>query len=155
MIKIFALMFGGVFLAMACKELPSNKIKDKNLIAQSTIVESQQAINNQLIALQEPTLKFDKLVHDFGTIEEGETVETVFYITNIGETDLKILNAEGSCGCTVPEFPTNPIAPGKKDSIIVKFDSSGFSGNQQKTVTLHTNTANGEERVRIRATIQE
>lgn len=147
--KIYLTVLLGILFVAACKELPSDKIKERNLIAQS---ETQQV--NNLNDLQKPALEFDRLIHDFGTIKEGEKVETKFYITNIGDVDLQILDAEGSCGCTVPEYPNTPIAPGKKDSIIVNFDSTGFSGNQQKTVTLYTNTANGQERVRIKAIVQ-
>ncbi|MCY4297757.1 MAG: DUF1573 domain-containing protein [Flavobacteriaceae bacterium] len=144
----FTILLGILFVA-ACKERPSDKIKERNLIAQS----ETQAINN-LDPIQKSALEFDRLIHDFGSIQEGLKVETTFYITNVGNADLQILDAEGSCGCTIPEFPNTPIPPGQKDSIIVSFDSTGFSGNQQKTVTLYTNTANGQERVRIKATIQ-
>ncbi|MCY3998069.1 MAG: DUF1573 domain-containing protein [Flavobacteriaceae bacterium] len=147
--KIYTTILLGILFVSACKERPSDKIKERNLIAQS----ETKSVNN-LEVLQKSSLEFDRLIHDFGTIEEGQKVETTFYITNIGDTDLQILDAEGSCGCTVPEFPNTPIAPGKKDSIIVSFDSTGFTGNQQKTITLYTNTANGQERVRIKATVQ-
>ncbi len=144
----FTVLLGVLFIA-ACKERPSDKIKERSLIAQS---ETKEIKNIE--AIQKSALKFDRLIHDFGTIKEGQKVETKFYITNVGDVDLKILDAEGSCGCTIPEFPNTPISPGKKDSIIVSFDSTGFSGNQQKTVTIYTNTPNGQERVRIKAIVE-
>ena len=60
-----------------------------------------------------PIMTFDKGIHDFGVINEGERVETIFEFTNTGKADLIIQDARGSCGCTVPEYPKNvPIAPG-------------------------------------------
>ncbi|MFM7813737.1 MAG: DUF1573 domain-containing protein, partial [Flavobacteriales bacterium] len=57
------------------------------------------------------TISFDQPVHDFGTIKHGEKVSHNFKITNTGSNPLTITNAKGSCGCTVPEYPTDPIAP--------------------------------------------
>ena len=77
---------------------------------------------------------------DFGTLEEGEKVEHVFKFENTSENPLTISNARGSCGCTVPEWPREPIAPGESGEIKVKFDSKGKKGKQNKTVTITANT---------------
>ena len=63
-----------------------------------------------------------------------------FKFTNTGTGDLVIVNAVGSCGCTVPEYPKEPVAPGKSGVMKVTFNSAGKSGMQQKTVTITTNT---------------
>ncbi len=99
-------------------------------------------------------MTFEKSEHDFGTINEGDVVETAFAFTNTGNTDLTILDARGSCGCTVPEYPKNtPIAPGETGEIKVKFDSANKPGNQLKTVTLTTNTARGRDILRIKTMV--
>ena len=99
-------------------------------------------------------MSFDKSVHDFGTIQEGETVQTTFTFTNTGLTDLIIVDARGSCGCTVPNYPKNtPIAPGATGEILVSFDSSNKPNMQQKTVTISANTTNGRETLRIKAMV--
>ncbi|MCB0482959.1 MAG: DUF1573 domain-containing protein, partial [Flavobacteriales bacterium] len=67
-------------------------------------------------------ITFDKDVHDFGKITQGEMVETSFAFTNTGEADLIISSAKGSCGCTVPEWPKEPIPPGGKGEIRVVFN---------------------------------
>ncbi|CAA6820463.1 MAG: FIG00648832: hypothetical protein [uncultured Aureispira sp.] len=77
---------------------------------------------------------------DFGTLEEGEKVEHVFKFENTSANPLTISNARGSCGCTVPEWPREPIAPGESGEIKVKFDSKGKKGVQRKTVTIVANT---------------
>ena len=84
-----------------------------------------------------PIITFDKTEHDFGTINEGDKVTTEFNFTNTGKEDLIIVDARGSCGCTVPQYPKNtPIAPGASGKILVSFDSSNKPGLQQKSVTL-------------------
>lgn len=80
---------------------------------------------------------------DFGTLEEGEKVEHVFKFENTSANPLTISNARGSCGCTVPEWPKEPIAPGESGEIKVKFDSKGKKGKQNKTVTITANTIPG------------
>ncbi len=89
-----------------------------------------------------------------GTISEGETVTTEFSFTNTGKTDLIIVDARGSCGCTVPKYPKNvAIKPGESETITVSFDSSNKPGVQQKSVTLSANTASGREMLRIKANV--
>ena len=101
-----------------------------------------------------PVISFDKTSHDFGTIQEGEKVTTTFNFTNTGDVDLIIVDARGSCGCTVPQYPKNtPIAPGETGSILVSFDSSNKPGIQQKSVTLSANTASGREMLRIKSNV--
>ena len=98
-----------------------------------------------------PVMTFDKLSHDFGTINEGEVVETVFTLTNTGTSDLIILNARGSCGCTVPDYPKDqPIAPGDSAEVTVKFDSNNKPNANNRSVTFTTNTEKGREVVQIR-----
>lgn len=98
-------------------------------------------------------MNFTKLEHDFGAINGNDVVETVFTFTNTGEADLVISNAKGSCGCTVPEYPKEPIAPGQEADIKVSFSPKGKNGMQNKTVTLTTNTATGMENLTVKANI--
>lgn len=119
--------------------------------APATAVEasSAKAVSNA------PVMTFDRTIHDFGTIQEGERVETLFTFTNTGKSDLVIVDARGSCGCTVPEYPKNtPIAPGATGQIRVSFDSSNKPNLQQKTVTISANTDSGRETIRIKAMVQ-
>ena len=98
-----------------------------------------------------PVMTFDKLSHDFGTINEGDVVETVFTLTTTGTSDLIILNARGSCGCTVPDYPKDqPIAPGDSAEVTVKFDSNNKPNANNRSVTFTTNTEKGREVVQIR-----
>lgn len=87
------------------------------------------------------TISFDKVEHDFGNIKEGDVVEHVFKFTNTGKEPLIIESAKGSCGCTVPEYPKEPLAPGKTGEMKVKFNSQAKVNKQRKTVTVIANTA--------------
>ena len=118
---------------------------------------SNNTSNDQVISKAvstSPEMSFDKNLHDFGTIQEGETVSTLFTFTNTGKSDLIIVDARGSCGCTVPEYPKNiPIAPGGTGELRVSFNSNNMPNLQQKTVTISANTDSGRESIRIKAMV--
>ena len=142
---ISALFILATFLVASCTNNPSKKVNTENL---ATANQSTQSVGDM------PVMTFDKTDHDFGTINEGEKVTTTFAFTNTGDADLIIVDARGSCGCTVPQYPKNtPLAPGATGEIVVSFDSSNKPGLQQKTVTLSTNTATGREMLRIKSDV--
>ena len=89
---------------------------------------------------KEPVISFDKKIWDFGTITDGEVVEHTFRFTNTGTNDLIISNASASCGCTIPEWPKEPIAPGEKGEIKVEFNSNGKKDMVTKDITILANT---------------
>jgi hypothetical protein len=99
------------------------------------------------------SISFDKSEYDFGTVNEGDIVETVFKVTNSGTTDLVITNAEATCGCTIPVWPKAPIKPGETGDVQVKFNTNGKPNRQQKTVTLTTNTESGREMLTIKGMV--
>jgi hypothetical protein len=84
----------------------------------------------------------DSTFKDLGKIKEGETVEVSFRFRNSGTKNLVITNVYASCGCTVPEKPEKPFAPGEEGVIKAKFDSRGRpKGEQRKTVFVDATTA--------------
>jgi hypothetical protein len=85
-------------------------------------------------------IKFDNTVFDFGEVPEGEKVKHIYKFTNEGKNPLIIENAKPSCGCTVPTFPKEPIAPGATGEIVAEFDSNGRPGEANKTITITANT---------------
>ena len=87
-----------------------------------------------------PFFEFVEEVKDFGQITQGEVVSTSFRFKNVGKSNLIISSAQGSCGCTVPTWPKEPVEPGAEGVIEVTFDSNGKSGMQNKTITLAANT---------------
>lgn len=85
-------------------------------------------------------IKFENELYDFGEITQGEKVKFTYQFTNVGESDLVISSAKGSCGCTVPDWPRKPIAPGESAEIRVVFNSEGKNGKQHKKVSVIANT---------------
>jgi len=102
-----------------------------------------------------PIFEFQDTVHDFGKITEGEIVSFAFRFKNIGDGDLIIRAANGSCGCTVPEWPKDPIKPGGTGIINVTFNSEGREGMQHKSVTLVSNTIPNTKEINISAEVQK
>lgn len=97
------------------------------------------------------TMVFDSYEHDFGTMDEGDAVTHVFSFTNTGSEPLILDKCKGSCGCTVPQCPKEPIPPGANGEIEVKFNSKGKKNNQTKTVTINANTDPGQTILKIKA----
>ena len=91
-------------------------------------------------------IDFSKETHDYGTIKNGADGTCTFEFKNTGNAPLIISNAKGSCGCTVPEWPKEPIAPGAKASIKVKYDTSR-QGVINKNVTITSNAVNAAEKI--------
>ena len=130
------------FFFSACNESASSKINPNN--KSSIQKESNYA-----------EITFDKVFHDFGMVREGEIVKTIFKFTNTSENDLYIVDAMGSCGCTVPKYPKNvPIKPGGTGEIEVNFDTNGRPDLQQKMVKVSANTPTGGQLLRIQAFVE-
>lgn len=91
-------------------------------------------------------LVFENETIDYGTIEQGADGKREFVLTNNGTQPLIISNAQGSCGCTVPTFPKEPILPGKSAVIGVKYDTNRV-GPFTKTVTITSNATTGASKV--------
>lgn len=84
-------------------------------------------------------IEWKKTTHDFGEIIQGTKAKYTFTFINKGNTAVVISNAEASCGCTVPNFSKEPVAPGGQGSVTAIFDSSGKIGNFAKNITVKTN----------------
>ncbi len=99
-------------------------------------------------------LSIDKEVHDYGTISKGANGDCYFTITNTGDSPLIISNAKGSCNCTVPSWPKEPIAPGKSAQMKVTYGTDRV-GPINKSVTITSNAANTPTKVvRIKGTVK-
>ena len=101
------------------------------------------------------TLKFDKVLHDFGDVISEEENLTSFIVTNTGDKPLIISDVSTTCGCTTPKKPSGPIAPGASDEIQVTFKSKPTQKNEiKKTVTITANTPERVHKVDIRAFVK-
>ncbi len=114
------------------------------------------ATENKILTIDkkaDTTIKFDKLIHNFGQLNQGETVGCYFDFTNTGEAPLIINNVKPGCGCTTVNYPQKPILPGKKGEIEVRFDTSGFSGNQYKVIRVDANIKQKSKELALTANV--
>lgn len=96
--------------------------------------------------------EWKETTHDFGKIPQGTPVTAEFKFKNTGSVPLVISNAQGSCGCTVPEYTKDPIAPGKEGIIKATFNAAS-GGSFNKTVTITANTEKGQEILTIKGEV--
>ena len=137
----------GIFLITACRSESDSPNLDANSVELPISADGQNKTDRL------PKMVFDKELHDFGIIKAGEKVSYSFRFVNRGGGDLIIQSASGSCGCTVPDFPKEPIPPGREGYIRVMFNSEGKSGIQAKQVTVLANTLPNTITVRVKAEI--
>ncbi len=101
------------------------------------------------------TITFAKPEHDFGTIKQDSENKHVFKFTNTGNVPLLIESASGSCGCTVPNYPKEPIAPGGTGTTEVEYKPGKQENAQTKTVTIIANTEPKETKLQIKANVMK
>jgi len=147
--KIFYLFVVGALLA-SCQSA-SNDVRDaarQNVTSNNAV----QPANPNAAATPAPpqaaatptgpttNMTFAETEFNFGTVLEGEKVSHTYTFTNSGNEPLILSNAQGSCGCTVPKWPREPIAAGESADIIVEFNSKGKRGTRNQKVTITANT---------------
>jgi uncharacterized protein (DUF58 family) len=96
-----------------------------------------------------PVITFKETSIDFGDIVQGAKVEHTFVLTNSGTAPLVISNVAATCGCTVPSWPKEPVAPGKSAEIKVSFNSTGKIGKQNSVVRIYSNASEPIEKVSL------
>lgn len=159
-IVLFCLLALAVGLT-ACKSDTANKAEDtvKTLNDKSTLPNANTPTppTPQIPAdtVNVAKIEFTEQVHDYGTVKAGEKVEHTFKFKNTGVAPLIIETAKSTCGCTVPQFPKEPIAPGETGEIAVKFDSKNKSGRQRKPVNITANTWPKLTTVHIDGTVEK
>lgn len=94
-----------------------------------------------------PVITFEESSKDFGDIKQGDKVAHTFKLENTGNAPLIISNVAATCGCTVPSWPKEPIAPGKTAQIKVSFNSAGKMGKQNSVVRIYSNATEPIEKV--------
>jgi hypothetical protein len=125
--------------------------KPKKPVKKSTQKESTVA-PKVILSDKAYDVKFDKTFHDFGKVSEGEQVETIYVLTNVGKEPVMIQSDQVECGCTTPSYSKEPIMPGKSTNIKVGFNTNGKMGINNKKVTLTTNGGKHELTFRCEVT---
>lgn len=135
-----------IFILSSCK----NEKKASKLFSDE---EKQELAENVVDPADAAELQFETSTYDFGELPAAAKVDHYVRFTNTGKSPLIIKNATASCGCTVPEWPKHPIAPGEMDSLKIAYSAGTQKGRQQKTVTLTTNTVKGKDTWTFTATL--
>lgn len=163
-IKVLLIVaFGAVFTA--CSDRKSEKkiaelesrlaeLEGKKTAATTTVPSpATEPVKNEKPEGPLPKFQFETVDHDFGTVQEGEVVEYTYSFKNVGDAPLVIQSAQGSCGCTVPDWSKQPIPVGGTGFVKAKFNSKGFSNIQNKTVTVTANTWPKQTVLRFKAMV--
>jgi len=128
-------------LVISCGSDQKKNERNGEVIVSPDIVNNPETANGEITdKTGVPKFDFEEITFDLGTVQSGESVTHEFKFKNSGDKDLIISQAKGSCGCTQPEYPKNPIAPGDEGVIKVTFNSTGISGQITKNITLIANT---------------
>lgn len=142
MIFPVAALLSITFLFSCKQESALAKVKTENVV--------QAKARDIKISEGVPMMEFDQRSYEFGTVDEGDVIEGTFKITNSGKSDLVILSAKASCGCTVPTWPKDPIKPGETADLTFKFNTRGKPNKQNKSITIKSNAEKPTEVLRIK-----
>lgn len=104
---------------------------------------------------EKPFISFDNTVFDFGTIYEGKTAEHEFIFTNTGKVPLILNSVTPGCGCTTPEWPREPIMPGKSAKIKAIYNPGSYKGSFSKGITVMSNASNANIQLTIKGIVKE
>lgn len=144
--KNFLTILVAIVLFISCSDATS---KIKNFETEDVKINDSDILSQNEL----PIFSFEVEEWNFGAIRDGDVVDHDFTFTNTGKAPLIISSAQGSCGCTVPKYSNEPIAPGSDGVISVQFNSKGKVGSQEKTVTLSANTVPNTKILKIRAQV--
>ena len=119
----------------------------------SQIIRNPVSADNPLDTINVAKLDFEVSTHEFGEVTEGDIVAFTYKFTNNGKVPLLISNAKSTCGCTVPEWPKDPVAPGASGEIAVKFDTKNKRDRQSKPITITANTYPSQTKIFLKGTV--
>jgi hypothetical protein len=130
-----------IFAQVEEQSAKKSKNKKKEIMAEDTLPKV-------------PVIKFTSLVYDYGNIYKGDSGIGTFEFKNVGKADLILTNVSSSCGCTVPEWPKEPIPPGQTATIKVSYNTS-IVGTINKHVYVMSNTESEKVTLSIKGTVSE
>ncbi len=117
-----------------------DEIKSEGRISNADIIRNPVTANEPTDTVNVAKIEFAQETFNFGEVNEGDLVKHTFTFTNTGKQPLLISNARSTCGCTIPQWPKEPIAPGEQGEIRVEFNTKNKKNKQSKPVTITANT---------------
>jgi len=153
-----ALAFLTLIALPACEQKTGDQpaAKTEEELSAADLISNPNTANPQEVPVPNDlgVMTFTEREYDFGEIGQDKVVSHTFEFTNTGKKPIIIDNASASCGCTVPSYPKEPVAPGEKGRIDVQFNPHGRSGQQVKIITIRANTQPNISEVTIKANVR-
>lgn len=154
-VKLLSLSLLASFALISCKKENKEQVLDepKEIDYSFEKIEDSEENTPTVDPATAPILVLDQESYDFGNVKAEETTEKVITFRNEGKGPLIIKSAKASCGCTVPEYSKEPVAVEEEGKLTVKYSAPAYNGHVSKTVTLTTNTVEGEKKFKITANV--
>lgn len=149
------LLFVGAFAFFACKSDKNEGGQELSGGPNSDIIRNPVTADLPTDTNQLARIAFQEAEFDFGEVKEGDIVTHSFKFTNTGKVPLTIMNARSTCGCTVPEWPEEPIPPGGTGEIIAKFNTDMKKQQQKKVITVTANTYPNETKIMLKGMVND
>ncbi|MBL7805193.1 MAG: DUF1573 domain-containing protein [Saprospiraceae bacterium] len=149
---IWLFVFGSLAILFACQS--DSGVQEIKSGPNADLVRNPVSANMPLDTNQLARISYEAPIYEFGTVKEGEIVEHTFKFTNTGKIPLVIQKARSSCGCTVPEWPQEPIPPGGTGVITAKFNTESKTGLQSKQIRVTANTYPNETKVELKGMVE-
>lgn len=144
-----------IFTAILAITLFASCGNNSNSVGYDTsIINNPNTANQDVNDVKMPKISFDKNLHDFGRLSQGECIAFSFKFTNTGNADLLISECDATCGCTVADYPRVPVKPGEVGYITVTYNSAGKHGQEEQFVMVMANTQPSKNQLIIRANVE-
>lgn len=149
--KLLFMLLGGILALSSCRKggSESGGIDEVAPGPNASIIRNPVTARQPIDSSQVAKMVFDSERYDFGEVKEGTLVEHTFTFTNAGKVPLIISDARSTCGCTVPEWPEEPVPPGEQGRIRVRFNTENKINQQSKPVTIRANTLPAQTRIYV------
>ncbi len=138
-------IFSGLSLLFACQN--DGGVQEIKSGPNADLIRNPASANQPLDTNQLARITYEEPEFNFGETNEGSVVEHKFKFRNTGNVPLVIQKARSTCGCTIPEWPEDPIPPGGTGEITAKFNTEGKPGEQKKQIRVTANTYPNETKV--------
>ena len=125
---------------MVSKEKSVEEITSAEKLSNASIIRNPVSADVPEDTINIAKFAFEETLHNFGEVDEGAVVTHVYKFSNAGKVPMVITDARSTCGCTIPEWPKEPIEPGQSGQIEVRFNTKGKRNNQRKPIYITANT---------------
>ena len=139
--KYISVLLSSTLLFFACGESETYATEATDVVSNGSLANAQAVTGG-------PEIVFETESFNFGKVKQGEEINHVFKFKNTGDQPL-VVEAKGSCGCTVPEVPKDPVAPGAVGELGVKVNTSNKRGQTSVTVYVSSNAKSGKKNLKI------